>query len=704
MDHVKIILKKELQQTENSQSIEKIIFDIIFKHVKDLLFIIKVEEGPRFRYLFANETALEKAGLCENFMGKLLEEVLPVNVSTEIYRQYSRLFGNEEVIQYQDEIVKPDGTKLYGESILNALKDEDGVIRYIVSVTRDITEAVNEKKKIIESEQRYRSVIDHNLDAIFSINEKGSILSANPASYEITGYSQKQLTGRSIFHLLDDEDIAHFQKMIQTTLGGYANEFQHCHFVHKKGKMLMVQLKTIPIVINGEINGVYVIMRDVTEQTKNMEKISYMAFHDGLTGLLNRTALVKDIKSEINISEKNGLQFSLLSIDLDRFKYLNDTMGHDAGDIMLKEVGERLRSINGYDYRVYRQGGDEYNILIKNTDVNRVEEFTREIFKVFNAPFKLMLLDYFITPSIGISMYPHDGNDSEILIRRADVALYQVKEHGKAHHQFYSKEMNVHFPGMVIMESKLRRAVENEELVLYYQPQVDLSTNRITSLEALIRWNSPTLGFVSPADFIPLAEETGLIIPIGEWVIEEVCKQIDCWRQKGLQDIKVGINLSPKQFLQPTICGAISQILNKYNIDPSFIEIEITEGAMQDTAKAIKILKQMKQIGLSISVDDFGTGYSSLNYLKQFPLDTLKIDQSFVREILSDEKNAAITTTIIHLAQSLNLEVIAEGVESIEQADYLKAKNCQKAQGFLYSKPLSGADVEVQFLKAAILY
>ncbi|RFU63456.1 bifunctional diguanylate cyclase/phosphodiesterase [Peribacillus glennii] len=693
MDHLRKILKNELQFSRNSREIEGIIFDIIFNHVKDLLFIIKVEEGPKFRYLFANENALQIEGMTKESIGKLIEEVLPKKISRQIYLECSRFFNGEEDVQFTEKIKKKDGTYLFSESIFNAIKDEYGKISYIVCAARDITESVGEKKRIIESQQRYRSVIDHNLDAIFSLNEKGVILSTNRATYDITGYSEKQLTGRSIFHLFHDRDSDKFRKMFRKTYDGYAQEFSECRFIHKKGTELVVHLKTVPIVINGEIDGIYAIMRDITDYTENLEIISYMAFHDQLTGLLNRAALIRDLKVEIKKNQKQNTEFALLNIDLDRFKYLNDTMGHEAGDLLLKNVGQRLLSMKYKNFEVYRQGGDEFNILLKNTDEELVNEFVAEIFKVFNIPFQLKRQEYFITPSIGISMYPFDGHDSEMLIRKADGALYQVKEKGKAHYQFYNTGMTVHFPGLVMMESQLRRAIENRELILYYQPQVDLHTNETTSFEALLRWANPILGFVSPGEFIPLAEDTGLIISIGDWVIEEVCRQLRSWEDKGIHGLKIGVNLSPKQFTQPSLCERIAYLLKKYSLKPSSLEIEITEGAMQDTAETIKILDQMKEIGLSISVDDFGTGYSSLSYLKQFPLDTLKIDQSFVKEILFDKKDAAITNTIIHLANSLGLEVIAEGVETTEQAGFLKDANCSKAQGFLFSKPVPAEEL-----------
>lgn len=433
------------------------------------------------------------------------------------------------------------------------------------------------------------------------------------------------------------------------------------------------------------------------QHAKGKELIHFMLHHDLLTGLYNRKALFNNMDLEIEKAKFGDYEIAILYIDLDRFKLFNDSMGYFMGDMLLRSVGERLLSIENSDYSVYRISGDNYVIILPRINQDIAVLFATKVYASFYEPFEINGQDYFVTPSIGISIYPFDGFDSETLIRKADGALYQVKASGRGHFQFYSNALHEHLPSVFMMEAKLRRALERNELSIYFQPQIDLTTGEITSFEALLRWHNSVLGFVSPAEFIPLAEDTGLIIPIGEWVIEEVCRVIQLWNEKGYEPVKIAVNLSPKQFLQPSLQDVIHSLLNKYNINPAMLEIEITEGAMQDTSETLKMLNKLKWLGVSISVDDFGTGYSSLSYLKQFPLDTLKIDRSFVREVLSDRKDAAIITTIIYLAHSLGLEVIAEGVETEEQADFLRSVKCEKAQGFYYSKPLPISEIEERY-------
>ncbi|WP_313801414.1 EAL domain-containing protein [Cytobacillus sp.] len=699
MENMNDILSRELNNEKISNKIERIIYDIILKHIKDLIFIMKVEKGPVFRYLFANEPGLRHAKLSSGFIGKTLHEVLSKEVASSLQLEYEKILDRKETINFSDEVIMPDGSTMNGESFLTPILDENEEVIYVVSVTRDITTALLEKKRLIKSEQRYRSIVDHNLDGIISVDLKGSILEVNPAGNQLIGYTEKQLTKRSIFNLIKEQDIPDFRNLFDITKNGYPSESLDIHFVHRKGHYLSIHLKTVPIVINTEIEGIYVIIKDISEQAENAETIRYMAFHDQLTGLLNRRALLRDLDKYILDAKKSGKEIALLSIDLDRFKYVNDTLGHLVGDEILKKVAERLCEFRHKNYFVYRQGGDEFIILLPGTDRSKARRFAQNILARFTSSFYLHSKEYYITPSIGVSMYPNDGNNAEALIKNADEALFRVKEKGKAHFQFYRSEMNSIINNVVELETFLRKAIDKNELTLYYQPQIDLMTKSITSYEALLRWNNYELGFISPADFIPLAEDTGLIIPIGTWVIETACKQISEWSDKGKKGFKVAINISPKQFQQHSLLTIIQKAIEKHRIDPKYLEIEITEGAMQDTKDTAPILSGLKDLGVSISVDDFGTGYSSLSYLKQFPIDVLKIDKSFVKDVHINKKDAAITTTIIHLGRSLGMEVIAEGVENEEQAHFLLNANCHKAQGFLYSKPLPAEEIEINYLK-----
>ncbi|WP_207634795.1 sensor domain-containing protein [Cytobacillus praedii] len=698
MENMKELLSREFNNEKISNKIERIIYEIILNHIKDLIFIMKVDKGPSFRYLFVNEPGIRHADLSGGFIGKRLNEVLSEEVASSLQLEYEKILDRKETMIFSDEVKLPDGSTMIGESFLTPILDENDEVLYVVSVTRDITTALLEKKRLIKSEQKYRSIVDHNLDGIISVDLKGAILEVNPAGNQLTGYTAKQLTKRSIFNLIRDQDIPDFRNLFDITKNGYPSESLDIHFVHRKGHYLSIHLKTVPIVINTEIEGIYVIIKDISEQAENAETIRYMAFHDQLTGLLNRRALLGDLDKFISDAKKSGKEFALLSIDLDRFKYLNDSLGHLVGDEILKKVAERLCEFRHKNYSVYRQGGDEFIILLPLADRGKARRFAQNILARFASSFYLHSKEYYITPSIGVSMYPNDGKNAEALIKNADEALFRVKEKGKAHFQFYRSEMNSIINNVVELETFLRKAIDRNELTLYYQPQIDLKTLKITSYEALLRWNNRELGFISPAEFIPLAEDTGLIIPIGTWVIETVCKQIKDWSDQGNKEFKIAINISPKQFQQHSLVAIIQKAIEKHRIHPKCLEIEITEGAMQDTKDTAPILTGLKDLGVSISVDDFGTGYSSLSYLKQFPIDVLKIDKSFVKDVHVNEKDAAITTTIIHLGRSLGMEVIAEGVENEEQAQFLFHANCHKAQGFLYSKPLPAEEIEKNFM------
>lgn len=687
-----------LEDTNNKgyevSKIETIIFEIIFKHIKDMIYIMKVEKGPIFRYIFANEEGFKHAKLPLDYLGKSFEEVVPSILYEKLQKEYSQVYDSKIMHRYSDEVMTKEGIKQYCESVLTPITDENGKVKYIISVTRDNTKSLEEKRLLAESEQKYRSIIDNNLDAILSVDLNGFIYGVNPAGEQLTGYKFQethQVTVHELIdHLFEESDVAAFQNHLRKCKVTNSSQSLDC-LLKIRNQELNIHIKITPINVDGSVRGMYIIMRDMSEKTKTAEKIRYMAFHDQLTGLYNRRALLEDLNIEIKKATTTKMDFALLTIDIDRFKYINDTFGHIVGDQILIKVAERLLEFNKENCHVYRQGGDEFNILLSHTTRQETSKFAQSILARFATSFYLNSQEYYITPSIGISMYPIDGRNEETLIKNSDEALFRVKERGKAHFQFYRPDMNmpnITPTNIVSLETNLRKALKNNELTLYYQPQISLRDETIQSFEALIRWESPTLGFISPGEFIPLAEDTGLIIPIGNWVIETACKQILNWKEQFDKDVRIAINISPKQFQQPTFVEIIKTTIMKYAINPSMLEIEITEGAMQNTMDAIPVLRKLKNIGVIISIDDFGTGYSSLNYLKQFPIDVLKIDQSFVKDLLQNDKDAAIITSIIHLGHSLGMEVIAEGVENKEQKDFLVNANCQKAQGFYYSKPL----------------
>lgn len=452
--------------------------------------------------------------------------------------------------------------------------------------------------------------------------------------------------------------------------------------------------------IKGQGDG-YLISRALDyaiERKRNEQKLTYLASYDSLTGLANRTLFQERLDSALYRANINKSLVILLLIDLDRFKTINDTLGHDVGDKLLVNVANRLKDCTRHGDMIARLGGDEFIVLLEDTrNAEDAEMMAKKFLDLMRKPFFLSLQEIYISPSIGVSIYPLDDLQAGQLLKYADSAMYRAKELGRNRHCFYTADMNLRLQSKLKMEVELRRATERQDFILHYQPKFDITTQALIGAEALIRWDHAEKGMISPNEFIPLAEECGLISVITDWVIQEACKQNHLWQQEGYQPIRMAINLSPQQFNQENIVTRILNQINDSNLAPKYVELEITEGAlMKDAIKSNEILKELKNEDIHISIDDFGTGYSSLSYLKKFHLDTLKIDQSFVRDIFDDLDNAAIVSAIIALAKTLRLNVIAEGVETEAQLSFLAAKGCNNAQGYLLGRPVPAQEF-IQF-------
>ena len=431
----------------------------------------------------------------------------------------------------------------------------------------------------------------------------------------------------------------------------------------------------------------------VTMPAKTQRKqahLSYLAYHDPLTGLPNRQSLSERLQQACSRAQCNGGMVAMLFLDLDRFKLINDTFGHAAGDRLLKSVADRLAAcVRGAD-TVARLGGDEFTVVLEDIVHGRdAATVAQKILDALAQPFSLAQQEVFISASIGIALYPSDDNGIDSLFKKTDAAMYHAKERGRNNYQFYSAEMNASLARKLHMENSLRRALEREELRLHYQPQVDTVSGRIIGMEALLRWQHPEMGLVPPAQFIPLAEETGLIVPIGECTLRSACLQTRRWHERGFGPLRVAVNLSAYQFKQKDFPHTVARILDETGLDPGCLELELTESTvMDDVDQAIEILHALNAMGVYLSIDDFGTGYSSLSYLKRLPIDALKIDRSFVRDIGADSDDAAIVTAIIAMARSLKLKVIAEGVETREQFAFLRKCRCDAMQGYYFSRPV----------------
>ncbi|WCK54231.1 EAL domain-containing protein [Aneurinibacillus sp. Ricciae_BoGa-3] len=447
---------------------------------------------------------------------------------------------------------------------------------------------------------------------------------------------------------------------------------------------------------DGHRKGLIVIGRDVTDRKIAEEHIKHLAYHDELTGLPNRRYLYEVLDRELLQSSPVAILF----MDLDRFKIVNDSLGHLIGDQLLQMVAERL--VNGIAKgTAFHHSGDEFIVVIPETNRKECEQIARQIIDHYSTPFNLDSNDIFISPSIGICISENVENRISVqeMIKFADLAMYEAKREGKNTFRFYTKVITSQAQATLQMETHLHRALERNEFVLHYQPQIDLHSGKVCGLEALIRWNHPELGFVSPGEFIPLAEETGLIVPIGKWVLYTACKQVKEWQDKGLPPLRVAVNLSARQFYQTDLVEMVCKVLKETKLAPGYLELEITESITMDVGRSIKILTDLKRLGIEISIDDFGTGYSSLAYLKKFPVDKLKIDQSFVRDCLKNSSDATIVQTIISMAKNLNLRVIAEGVETKEHLPFLQQHLCHEAQGYLFCKPVSIDELEHKFAK-----
>lgn len=426
------------------------------------------------------------------------------------------------------------------------------------------------------------------------------------------------------------------------------------------------------------------------EQIRHAERVEYLAFHDGLTGLPNRSFFSKLLSRRILESRRSGRPFALMFIDLDRFKLINDTLGHDAGDELLKEVTGRLKGALRESDVVARLGGDEFVAMLPDSGCREdLEAVARKVLGAVRQTFVLAGQELRVTMSVGIAVYPLDGDDEDTLMKHADVAMYHAKEVGKNNFQFYTSDIHGASLERLTLESSLRHAVENDELRLYYQAKRDLRTGAVSGVEALLRWQHPDLGLIAPMQFIPLAEETGLIVPIGRWVLESACRQSVAWQRAGGPPLTMAVNLSARQFLDPDLLTDIAAVLEKTGMDPRLLELEITESMlMRDVDKAVEILHGLKARGIRIAIDDFGTGYSSLSSLKQFPLDTIKIDGAFIEDVASNAESKGLTEAIIAVGRTLSLTVIAEGVETSEQVEYLREHACDEFQGFYLNVPM----------------
>jgi len=548
-----------------------------------------------------------------------------------------------------------------------------------------------------ESEEQFHQLAN-NIPEMFWITgvSQREVVYLSPAFEQITGYTIEaaKASSKVLVAMVHPDDRRRVQIARKNAVdGGYDETFRLVRPDDHSVRWL--RDRAFPIRdANGVVYRIAGIGEDITERKLAEERMLHLAHYDALTNLPNRVLCSDRLQQALAQAERNGWAMAVMCAGLDRFKNINDTLGRSAGDVLLQQASQRLARCVRPGDTVGRSGGDEYMLVLSHLDgESDAGAVAQNITSAFAEPFVLDGKQVYVTVSIGIALYPGDSKDQDELVREADTAMYRAKELGRNNFQFYQSSMNATALDKLNLESGLRRALERQEFVLYYQPKVDVLSGRTTSVEALIRWQPPGAKMVPPVEFIPLLEETGLIVPVGEWVLRAACAQISEWQQTGVQPVPVAINISGRQFQQPGLDTLIRSTLAEFNVDPCWLEIEITESSlMHNPEDAVAVLENLKALGIRISVDDFGTGYSSLSYLKRFPLNALKIDRSFVRDITIDADDAAIARAVLTMAHSLNLKVIAEGVETEEQLAFLSTNRCDDAQGYLFARPLSAAD------------
>ncbi|GKU80223.1 bifunctional diguanylate cyclase/phosphodiesterase [Paenibacillus sp. L3-i20] len=531
------------------------------------------------------------------------------------------------------------------------------------------------------------------------LDRTGQVVEMNEASSRMLGYQRTEVIGEPIMRMIDPGSRSQLQESLDGALGGETNQ-SNINITHRSGFPLELQVVCSPMIQDEVVIGTVMISHDLSDRKRNVERIRYMAYYDDMTGLPNRTLFqIKLTESLLRAKEEQQL-VGICYLDLDRFKLVNASFGREFGDMLLMQVAERLnRGLAEQDF-VARMEGDEFALLLNSIQTEeQLLDHSRNILKSIEEPYELKGFPIHITASIGLVTNFNDQDDGYTLFKKADMALVKVKESGKNDCLLYSESWSNSSFERLTLQHEMYRAIQRSEFILHYQPQYDLVSGRMVGVEALVRWKHPVRGLLSPGTFIPLAEESGMIVQIGDWVLQEACRQNKEWQDAGLPPIPVSVNLSIRQFLQHDLASRIAEVLETSGLDPKYLDLEITESMTIDVGHVSRCLLAITDLGVGISVDDFGTGYSSFHYLKNFPIDRLKIDRSFVRDIQQDPSDAEIVAAIIAMAHNLNIQVIAEGVETEEQMEFLRKHHCDEMQGFFWSPPVSSENIE-QMLKA----
>src|SRR5215471_3765434 len=659
------------------------------------------ESEERLRTLVANAPivlfALDRDGVVTHLEGSGLEAIGPYPreaVGRSAFELYGRYPKAMELLRralageaFQETV---EIESLTFEVEFAPRRDAQGGVAGVIGVATNVTEQRRAERAANQSEMRYRMLFQGNLAGVYRTTLDGQILDRNDSFAQIFGYgSREEVLGLPAwnFYLSPEDRKANLARLNERRS---LTNFEQCmrrkdgsHVWVLENGSLVEGTEGKPAVIEGTII-------DITERKRAEEQVKHLAFHDSLTGLPNRLLFNDRLRVAMVHANRYREKLAVLFLDIDRFKVINDSLGHSIGDDLLRRVAERVGGCIRQEDTIARLGGDEFTVLLPG--IARHEDaatIANKILEAVRLPFFIEHRELFITTSIGVTVYPADGTDPETLVRNADTAMYRAKEQGRDNYQLYAPQMNSRALERLSLEGRLRQALQNRELVLHYQPLVELASGQLIGAEALLRWQHPELGLIPPGDFIPIAEVSGLIVPIGQWVLWTACAQAKKWHDSGYPGLTVAVNLSSRQFQQAVLVFQVTEALQSSELPPDCLDLEITESnAMQNAELSISALWDLKNLGVRLSMDDFGTGYSSLNYLRRFPIDRIKIDQSFVRDVTRNPDDAAIAAAIIAMAHSLKLTTVAEGVETEEQLEFLREQRCDEMQGYLFSPPV----------------
>ncbi|PLT35286.1 GGDEF domain-containing protein [Bacillus sp. V5-8f] len=594
----------------------------------------------------------------------------------------------DDVARFRVRQIKKDGTVLLTEINISITEFYGKPIFFGTVI--NISEQVAAQQQVYDANERYRSLFENSPDAIFSFNHEGNFISANPATEKISGYSDKELLNMSFMSLVSTEDLPMAIKSFEEGKQGMSSNY-NLTVERKDGKRIHLDTIHFPMRVNGEIMGTYGVAREITEKIQYEQQLEKLAFYDPLTELPNRRLFEDRLGQLLDQQDSNdNQQFAVMFLDLDRFKFINNSLGHQNGDQFLKLVAARLKQHLRKSDTISRVAGDEFTILFPDIRKEEAINIAIHLNEAIKEPFEIAGNVITVSASIGIALNTDMAEATvEEIIRNADTAMQHTKKFKKNIYTLYTEELDTKVSYKFSIENDLKVAIENNELELYYQPIIDLKTNQLKAMEALIRWNHPEHGLIPPNDFIPVAEESGQIIEIGSWVLKTACRQNKKWQESGILPFKVAVNVSTKQLQHYNFIDSVAKTLEEEQLEPNWLELEVTESILHEDVEFIKEnLLKLKDIGVSLSIDDFGTGYTSLNYLREYPFDKLKIDRSFIDDINRDLNGKRITSAVISLAHSLNMDVVAEGIENETQLNYLYDKCCDEGQGYYFNKPL----------------